>query len=184
MTPRITRGRLTGCVGVLAIVMAAGVVAEAWPGRANRSAPAGPHAAALPVVLSSAPDAPPIDDWMNDALGRPLFAADRRPDAAVAAPEEALPRLSGTIRLAETSLAMFQPAAVDGNTKSIVLGEGAQLSGWTITDIASDGVTLVRDGRIATLRLSYANLPAAPHRLGQVPTRVLHDKRTSPFLQP
>jgi hypothetical protein len=91
---------------------------------------------------------------------------------------------SGIIRLTDTALAMFQPVSADGRAKSVVVGTGADLSGWTITDITSEGVTLIRGDRIATLRLSYANLPIAPRHLGLVPTRVLHDKRTSPFLQP
>jgi hypothetical protein len=181
---RPAAARLSWLVGGLALAMAGGVVAEAWPGgngpATNDASPAG----LLPVTAAPAADASPIDDWAADALGRPLFAADRRPDAAAAVPEEALPRLSGTIRLADTALAMFQPISSDGSAKTVVVGEGADLAGWTITDITSDGVTLMRDGRIATLRLSYANLPAAPRHLGLVPTRVLHDKRTSPFLQP
>jgi hypothetical protein len=178
---------LSWLVGGVALAMAAGVAAEAWPGANGRATEDAASAAPLPVAAAVA-DTAPNDDltetWTADALGRPLFAADRRPDAAVAAPEEALPRLSGTIRLADTALALFQPTAGDGAAKSVVVGEGAELAGWTITDITSDGVTLMRDGRIATLRLSYANLPVAPRHLGLVPTRVLHDKRTSPFLQP
>jgi len=42
----------------------------------------------------------------------------------------------------------------------------------------------VRNGEITTLRLSYANLPIAPHRIGKALVRVLHDKRSSAFLQP
>jgi hypothetical protein len=45
-------------------------------------------------------------------------------------------------------------------------------------------VTLVRDGQIATVRLSYANRPPAQHRLGRGLVTVLHDKRTNAFLQP
>jgi hypothetical protein len=180
----IARARLSWLVGGLALVMTAGVVAEAWPVRSDRTVGNDTSAEVLPTVASTAPDALPIDDWVADALGRPLFAADRRPDAVVAVPEEALPRLAGTIRLTDTALAIFQPVSSDNTAKSLTLGEGADLSGWTITDITSDGVTLMRDGRIASLRLSYANRPAAPRHLGLVPIRVLHDKRTSPFLQP
>jgi hypothetical protein len=180
----IARGQLTWLVGGLALAMTAGVVAEAWPVGSDHAVSDEKSAEMLPTVASTAPDALPIDDWVADALGRPLFAADRRPDAVVAVPEEALPRLAGTIRLTNTALAIFQPVSSDNTAKTLILGEGADLSGWTITDIASDGVTLMRDGHIASLRLSYANLPAAPRHLGLVPIRVLHDKRTSPFLQP
>jgi hypothetical protein len=193
MMRTILRGRLTWLVGGVALAMAAGVAAEALPGANDRARGDDPPAASLPLPAApAAADASPTEagadeganDWAAGALSRPLFAADRRPDAAAAVPEAALPRLSGTIRLSDTALAMFQPISSDGSAKSVVVGEGADLAGWTITAITGDGVTLMRDGRIATLRLSYANLPVAPARLGLVPTRVLHDKRTSPFLQP
>jgi general secretion pathway protein N len=180
----IAHRRLAWCIYGLAVVLAGGLVAEAWPKGDDRFASASLPSVVLPPTTTPAPDAPPIDDWVETALNRPLFAPDRRPDDVAAAPDEALPRLSGTIRLADTSLAMFQPRTADGSAKSEVVGEGADLAGWTITDITSEGVTLVRDGRIATLRLSYDNRPVQPHRLGMMPTRVLHDKRTSPFLQP
>ena len=80
-------------------------------------------------------------------------------------PEESLPRLAGTIRLTGTALAMFQPVTGDGRAKTVIVGEGADLSGWRVTDITSEGVTLMRDNRIATLRLSYANLPMGPRIL-------------------
>ena len=178
------RSRLSWLVGGLALSMMAVIAAEAWTPGGNQVTRDDRSSGTLPAVGAVAPDAPPIDDWVDDALTRPLFAADRRPDAAAAAAEEALPRLAGTIHLADAALAMFQPVSSDGRVKSVVVGEGATLSGWTITDITSEGVTLVRDGRIATLRLSYADLPVVTRHLGMIPTRVLHDKRTSPFLQP
>jgi hypothetical protein len=180
----LARGRVSWAVGGRALAMAAGVVAEAWPAASDSATSDSRPPSALPVTATAAADAPPIDDWVEAALGRPLFAADRRPDAAAAVSEQALPRLSGTIRLADTVLAMFQPVSTDGTAKTVVVGEGAELSGWTITDITSDGVTLMRGDRIASLRLSYANRVFAPRHLGVFPTRVLHDKRTSPFLQP
>lgn len=180
----VTRGRLFWVIGGLALVLAGALVAEALPVGGDPSTGADISAAAVPVAASTAPAAPPIDDWVNVALGRPLFAPDRRPDAAATAPHGALPRLSGTIRFAETSLAIFQPATAVGAAKSMVVGEGANLSGWTITDIKDGSVTLMRNGRIATLRLSYANLPVLPHRLATVAVRVLHDKRSNVFFQP
>ena len=177
------RGRFSWLVGGLALAMTAGVVAEAWPG-SGRATSDDQQPRVLPVTAATTPDALPIGTWADDALSRPLFATDRRPDAAAVVPEEALPRLAGTIRLADTALAMFQPLTSDGRAKTVIVGEGADLSGWKVTDITSEGVTLMRDNRTATLRLSYANLPVGPRHLGRVPTRVLHDKRTSPFLQP
>jgi hypothetical protein len=184
MTMAITPGRLSWCVGGLALLLAGAVAAEAWPRQEDGPAEMDLPPVAAAAVASSAPDAPPIDDWASTALSRPLFAQDRRPDAAGAAPDEALPRLSGTIRFADTALAIFQPDSPDGDGKSVVVGPGADLSGWTITDITEDGVTLMRDGRIATLRLSFANHPVQPRHLGMLSTRVLHDKRSSVFWQP
>jgi hypothetical protein len=184
MTAAITRGRLSWCVGGVALLLAGAVAAEAWPRQDGRTAEMDLSPIAAPTAASSAPDAPPVDDWVSTALSRPLFAQDRRPDATGAAPDEALPRLSGTIRFADTALAIFQPDSPDGDAKSVVVGQGADLSGWTITDITADGVTLMRDGRIATLRLSFASHPVQPRHLGMLSTRVLHDKRSSVFWQP
>jgi hypothetical protein len=177
------RRRLSWAVGGLALVLSGGLLAEGLPGEETSIARPGLGHVALPPA-ASAPDAPPVDDWAAMVLARPLFALDRRPEEATALPEAELPRLSGTIQLADTALAMFQPEAGSGSAKTLVLGDGAELAGWTITDITNGSVTLVRDGRIATLRLSYANLPVQPPRLGLVPIRILHNKRTSVFLQP
>jgi hypothetical protein len=173
---------LSWAVGGLALLLAAGVAAEALP--PMRAAVPESPSAPMTVAAATAPDAPPIDDWANAALGRPLFAQDRRPDAVAATAQDALPRLAGTIHFATTSLAIFQPPSADGSTKSVVVGQGAILAGWTVTDITNGGVTLMRGGRIASLRLSYANLSVQPRKLGSVPARVLHDKRTSVFWQP
>ena len=179
----MTRGGVFWAVGGLAAVLAGAVMMEAVPAPGGAVGPDAPSAP-VTVAAATAPQALPIDDWVTAALGRPLFAQDRRPDAAAATGHDALPRLSGTIRFAATSLAIFQPVTPDGTGKSVVVGQGADLAGWTVTDITNDGVTLMRDGRLATLRLSYANLPLLARRLSPVPGRVLHDKRTSVFWQP
>ena len=179
-----TRRRLSWGVGGLVLCLTAGVLAEAMPGSPEPGASARVAAVDLPVATASAPDAPPIDDWATTALGRPLFVPDRRPEAAAAAAGDSLPRLSGIIRLPSSSLAIFQPASGDGAGKSIMVSTGADLSGWTVASITDGDVTLVRDGQIATLHLSFANLPVAPHHLGKGAVEVLHDKRSNPFLQP
>ena len=184
MMPARLRRRLGWGVGGVALFLSAAVVAEVLPGRGPASEGKVP-AAPLPVVAASAPNAPPIDDWVNTALQRPLFAQDRRPDAVAGpATHDTLPRLSGIIRIANTSLAIFQPEGGDGARPSVVVADGDEVSGWTITDIMNADVTLVRDGQIATVRLSYANRPPAQHRLGRGLVTVLHDKRTNAFLQP
>jgi hypothetical protein len=178
------RRRLSWGVGGLTLCLGAAVFAEAWPDARDSTGGADLPAVGLPVAAALAPDAPPLDDWVNTALGRPLFAPDRRPDAAAAAPDGEMPRLSGIIRLAGSSLAMFQSESGDGAGRSVLVAEGAKVSGWTITGITDGTVTLVRDGQIATLRLRYANLPVAARRLGKGPVTVLHDKRSNAFLQP
>jgi hypothetical protein len=65
----------------------------------------------------------------------------------------------------------------------MVVGRDGIVGGWTVVDIMDGAVSLERDGRAVTLRLSYANKPAAVHAVAPEIV-VLHDKRTNPFLQP
>ena len=155
-------------VGGLALVLAAGVVAEVWPAAVDRSANETLPPVASPVAASSAPDAPPLDEWADTALSRPLFAPDRRPDAVTAAPDESLPRLAGTIRLADTALALFQPLSADGTARTTVVADGADVSGWTVLDITDDDVTLFaeRPGRYAALELRQSSRVAPPSGYG------------------
>jgi hypothetical protein len=177
-----TRRRLSWIVAGLALFLGAAVAAEALPSVRDRTASADPRTFSLPVAAATATDAPPIDSWVNTALDRPLFAQDRRPDmVATPAANDTLPRLSGIIRLPDTSLAIFQPAS--GGTGQVV-ASGAGVSGWTVTDITDEDVTLVRGAQITTLRLSFANRPVTPHRVGKALITVLHDKRSNAFLQP
>jgi hypothetical protein len=73
----------------------------------------------------------------------------------------------------------------DAGEKPVVVGRDGIVAGWTVMDIVDSAVTLERDGRSVTLRLSYANRPAAAHVAAPKPlVVVLHDKRTNPSLQP
>lgn len=91
-----------------------------------------------------------------------------------------MPRLTGTIFTDQGELAIFQPA----EGKSVVLGRGATVAEWTVSEIADGLVTLQRDATITTLRISYANRPAAPLPVAMQALVVLHDKRSNPFLAP
>ena len=49
----------------------------------------------------------------------------------------------------------------DAREKPVVVGRDGIVAGWTVVDIMDGAVTLERDGRTVTLRLSYANRPVA-----------------------
>ena len=72
----------------------------------------------------------------------------------------------------------------DARERPIVVGRDGLVADWTVVDIMDGAVTLERDGRTVTLRLSYANRPVAPHVAAPEALVLLHDKRTNPFLQP
>jgi hypothetical protein len=124
---------------------------------------------------------------------------------------DALPRLAGTVRSSDTLMAIFvladrpsaNPAAntpipggpaqggsrrdetiSDAGEKPVAVGRDGIVAGWTVVDIMDGVVTLERDGRSVTLRLSYSHRPIAAHFAAPKALVLLHDKRTSPFLQP
>jgi hypothetical protein len=73
----------------------------------------------------------------------------------------------------------------DAGENPVVVRRDGIVAGWTVMDIMDSAVTLERDGRSVTLRLSYANQPAAAHVAAPKALVVLlHDKRTNPSLQP
>jgi hypothetical protein len=72
----------------------------------------------------------------------------------------------------------------DWREKPVVVGRDGIVAGWTVLDIRDGAVTLERNGRSVTLRLSYANRPVAAQIASPEALVLLHDKRTSPFLQP
>lgn len=141
-----------------------------------------------PVTQTAAGPAapPPIADWTDIALARPLFAPDRRPVPGAAGAQDGLPRLTGIIRSDDAHLAIFaMPGATpDAAGKSLVVPQAAVVAGWVVSDIGDGAVTLTQGSRSALLRLSFTNVPvsapAPPAKTGPV---LLHEKRTSPFLQ-
>ena len=147
--------------------------------------PAAPEAAPPPAVAAARHQAeaeePPVAAWANIALSRPLFAPDRHPVAAAGGAVASVPRLAGIIRT-DTPLAIFAPAGAD---HAIVAAREGEVAGWTVQDIRDGEVVLVQGTRIATVRLSYADLPVVVQAQASTGMTLLHDKKTSPpFLQP
>jgi hypothetical protein len=164
----------TACLSLLAIIGG-----ELLPSGDERGDPLRSSPAMSPRDGASA-EAPSVGAWADIVLSRPLFSQDRRPTAAARAAIGGLPRLAGTIRADQGELAIFQPA----DSKPVVVGRGARVADWIVSDIADGAVTLQRGSSTTTLRLSYANAPiAAPPAVPSSP-EVLHDKRSNPFLQP
>jgi hypothetical protein len=160
--------------GALALELRSGdAVPDASP---KPSGPSGPRNAALA-------EAPPVAAWTEAMLARPLFNPDRRPVPATRAGtgKSTLPRLAGTIRADRGALAIFQPTG----GKPIVVGRGGVVADWTVSDITDGEVILLRGGSTTTLRTSYANLPVpSPQPVTAPQLLVLHERRSSPFLQP
>ena len=67
----MTRGGLFRVVGGLALALAGAVTVEALPVPGGGIGPDAPSAP-VTVAAATAPEAPPIDDWVTAALGRPL----------------------------------------------------------------------------------------------------------------
>ena len=135
-----------------------------------------PHAvvaaAAVPAV---APDR--TNEWVNAILARPLFSRDRRPAAggggtASATAVSSLPRLSGVLVGPFGRRAIF---AADGS-KPMVVGEGAQVSNWTVRVIEAGAVRLMGPGGEQVLHPSFAQSdggtgPVPPQRTGAAQPR-------------
>ncbi len=110
------------------------------------------EAADVAVPDRASPPAPrDIPRWVDAVLVRPLFDPSRKGEPAAPAGQtaEPLPRLAGVLLADGDRRAIFQP---DGDKKPVVVGEGDQLSGWTVRSIADGAVTLGRAGGTRTLR--------------------------------
>lgn len=183
------RHRESLLLGGLILSLAAAIAVEAMPG-ARTDVPAPPaRPRALPRLDAHASDAVrPVASWQDKVLGRPLFALDRRPVPVDATPDGSMPRLSGTIRFANTALAIFEIPSGSGDgsispTSSKVLGVGAEVGGWTIQTVTDERVLLAKGGQIRFLDLAFSKTMAkSGTRAASI--RVLHGKRTNVFFQP
>lgn len=175
-------------LGSLILSLTAAVAVEAMSSDTREAAPVR-RTLALPELDARASGATgPSDQWQDTVLGRPLFALDRRPLPVEAAADGTLPRLSGTIRFANTALAIFEipPAGGDAGhapAKSLVLGAGADIAGWTIQTVADERVLLTKAGEVRSLQLAFTKASQTPTKPASA-IRVLHGKRTNVFFQP
>jgi hypothetical protein len=164
-------------------LLAALLVWECWPASID------PVPSAVVIALPAVParaETPPVAVWSDTVLARPLFAQTRRPAPGAGGGYEAPPRLAGTVRSNDSLLAIFAAAgAAPGATaKSLVVGPAGSVAGWTVAAIDDGVVTLERAGQSAVVYVSFAGAPTPPPPPPPGPKMVLlHEKRTSPFLQ-
>jgi hypothetical protein len=116
---------------------------------------AGPIVTARPAPAFALPPT----EAFQDIEARPLFWASRRPIAAADGPAAAPPDLVllGVVRDEEDAIALIrhgQPPHVER------VKEGAALEGWIVSEVALNGVVLVRGGTRAELKPKPA--PPAP----------------------
>ncbi|GEB83541.1 hypothetical protein AOR01nite_20180 [Acetobacter orleanensis] len=115
------------------------------------------------VTLQSALASPtPLDekatqgDAAKTVLARPLFALDRRPDAA-AMQAETTPVLTGIVHYAGQNGALFK---APGLPVGHLVRTGETVAGWTLVSISRESVTLERGGEKSIQR------PDFQHRQG------------------
>lgn len=158
--PRPALLALGGLAGVLLLIILAELiispveiaVPEAEPAKATEVAAAAPA-----PLAESRPDPTPA------LLARPLFNPTRRPESAPTAPTPVgetssdLPRLAGILVSGGTRIAIFQPG---GDEKPIWVGEGEEVKGWTVQQIAANAVTVDGPGGTQTIEPKFD--PNAP----------------------
>lgn len=118
----------------------------------------GPAIAMIACLLGAAGAQADAPSPVQTLLARPLFNADRRPEArsaVAAATETPLPRLTGMIVAPEGKRALF---VLDGRT--VTAAEGHAVGAWTVGRIAGGVVRLSAQDREWTLSLTGG--PAAP----------------------
>ena len=142
-----------------AIIAAAGIGALAAAWLVPLSAPA-PGAAALgtPADPLALPSVPPLGQ-LTETTARPLFSPTRRPVPGVAgadSPPGSAAALFNRYRL--------QGVVIDGSRRRVLLapapggrtlsvGEGESVDGWTIERIAPERLTLRSGGRVESVEL-------------------------------
>ncbi len=132
-------------------------------------------AAGLPTVparRSAAPGPDHVAQWAATILARPLFSPGRRPPAAAAAAPGAaaptLPRVAGIMVTPAGRRAIF----AEKGTKPLVLGEGGQVSGFTVQSIQAGQVTVRGPEGVRVLSPTFdpeAPAPASPAGAAPLP---------------
>jgi len=180
----MSRFRTWLAIGAVAAVLAGATVVEAVPGTSvlpDRDVSVLPLPLPLPHHDSGGrASSSQLEAWVGTILGRPLFAPNRRPLSVVssqAAPPQGLPRLAGLMRSGDTAVVIFEPAH---GGKPLVLSQGGEIAGWTITSVGDSSVSLAKDGEVRTLRPSFGNAAAGPAAIFLRP--ILRTKRIDPFL--
>jgi hypothetical protein len=100
-----------------------------------------------------------VDQWVGTILGRPLFAADRRPVPGYATAHAGLPRLAGVIAGPTDAVAIFEAG---NGAKPLAVHAGEQVNGWHLTLIDAETVTLQKDGVNTVLRPAFTGEASAP----------------------
>ena len=150
---------------LLAAGLAVLVAAEAMPFRQRATILPPPTPTNAPQAAASVPE--PVAAWVATAVGRPLFAVDRRPPAvaaaaSVAAGPQNLPRLAGIVVSPRGRSAIFAGAG----DKSTVVAEGAAVGPWRVVAIHADAVDVAGPQGARTVKPAYSN-QAAPAAAAQ-----------------
>ena len=187
---------VVGALYAALLLTIASEVSSIWsaaPAPVDAPARAGTHTGA-----ARAADVPVPQDLtqqrVDTVLARPLFAPSRRPPALAADERSAPPRLSGILVWPAGRVAMVQAAS---GKHASALAKGGAIDGWTVTDIASDTITLRRASESVTVGLKFAPptavaaaapapaKPPPPSRWVQAaPSGILRSRWSDPHLQP
>ena len=154
-------------LGLLAAVLVAAIWLELHPQLRESGTMTSRPAAGLPAVParhSAAPGPDQVARWAATILARPLFSPGRRPPTAAAAPSAAapqLPRVAGIMVTPAGRRAIF----AEKGTKPLVLGEGGEVSGFTVQSIQAGQVTVRGPEGVRVLSPTFdpdAPAPASP----------------------
>jgi hypothetical protein len=156
---------------LLPVGLAGACAVLGWGLYAQVSAPIGqaeakPEAAAAPLVQ---PLPPAVDFTLaelaayHETLARPLFSAQRRPDAATPAPA-ASPQaidliLRGVILNGEARIALFISAK---DSTQVQLKQGESYRDWTLTEVAATEATFQRGAERQKIAILYDEPPPRP----------------------
>jgi hypothetical protein len=182
-------------LGLVCLLSAAAIGGELWYGvggatdRAMLQRP--PVQAVTKRATEHAALTEGVDQWVDVALARPLFAPDRRPVAGSRTAEAGLPRLAGVIVSPSDKVAIFQSAGV---TKPVSVRHGETVNGWLVTMIEANSVSLRKAASTLVLRPEFGDLAPghAAKKAAEPPSRwvaaaetgLLRERWSNPQLQP
>jgi general secretion pathway protein N len=177
---------LTMLCGVLLAVVASEAAFRSGPRVRAAVEPAGSPSRQAAKSAHQAPAT--VNQWVTVALARPLFAPDRKPIPGTVASDPGMPRLTGIIASAGSTVAIFQPA---GDAKAVTARNGERVGGWEVTTIEAGSVSLRKDNEIIALSPRFNDVAATreakvpPTRWeAAAPTGLLRARWSNPQLQP